>query len=366
MWAQRTDTLSISSEAFGTERTIHVHLHEFHDYLADDTKLPVFFVLDGQHEWFVEPTLTTIEYLQYTHEIPMAIVVVIPINDRFKEMGIKGYSEELLPLHRFITEEIPAALEAYPIGDFRLLIGHSFAASFSLYSYLNAPDFYSAIFAHTPADKLSLTMEQFVEREIDPSKVYLSIGGMNSAKDSYHRARYEKAKPAFPELFEAFTIYEADFSTHNAVPIVSNPLFFTWLFDGFSTRFSQILKVDDSYKLAEAPGTVEETLKQINDILEAHNSIPMEIPEINGIASKLWNSGYADHTQAVYEQAAKWYPNYTDFQYYLADLHLEKDPAKAKAYAEESKRLLMTYDRHLEWYEDSLKDIEDLLKKLED
>lgn len=75
---QRIDTLTIESKVFNEKRDVYVHLPENYQYVSDSVNLPVIFVLDGQHDWFINPILSDIEYLQYTHEIPNAIIVLSP------------------------------------------------------------------------------------------------------------------------------------------------------------------------------------------------------------------------------------------------------------------------------------------------
>jgi S-formylglutathione hydrolase FrmB len=60
--------------------------------------------------------------------------VIIPHIDRNTECGIKSLQGEILPLHNFITEELEKQLKAYNPNEFRAIIGHSFSASFALYS----------------------------------------------------------------------------------------------------------------------------------------------------------------------------------------------------------------------------------------
>src|SRR5690554_7032517 len=138
-YGQEIDTISFYSKAFNEERTVYIHKPEFYKYKSESVKLPVIYLLDGQHEWFVNPLLSDIQYLQYTKEIPQAIVVVIPLNQRNIECGIVDLHTEL-PLDAFITKELDPVLQKYHPNDFKLIIGHSFTASFALYSYYRNPE----------------------------------------------------------------------------------------------------------------------------------------------------------------------------------------------------------------------------------
>lgn len=63
-YGQEIDTLTFHSKVFKEERTIYIHKSEFYKYKSDSVKLPVIYLLDGQHEWFINPLLSDIQYLQ--------------------------------------------------------------------------------------------------------------------------------------------------------------------------------------------------------------------------------------------------------------------------------------------------------------
>ncbi|MGB6035368.1 MAG: alpha/beta hydrolase-fold protein, partial [Cryomorphaceae bacterium] len=282
--AQTIDTLTFHSDAFDQERSIYVHKHDLTKYLSEDVKVPVIYVLDGQHEWFANPVLSNLKYLSTTHEIPFALIVVIPHKDRYAECGIDSLDGPALPLHTFITEEVEAALAPYHPGSYRMIIGHSFTASFSLYSQLKSNGFYSAVLAHSPLDSFEELVEA-MERNpnIDPSGIAVSIGSADHDKDKNHREVYEQAKTSHPVFFESIYTYEANESTHNAVPIAANPYFLSKFFYPFSRRFSEIAMVDLEYKLKETPGSVEEEMKTIEAASKVGSAYyPAEIDELNG------------------------------------------------------------------------------------
>lgn len=361
--AQEIDTLHIDSKYFNSKRVVYVHKPEFYKYKSDSVKLPVYYILDGQHEWFVNPTLNTIKYLQYTHEIPQAIIVVVPLENRYKECGIDSLGGDGLPLHNFITKELSNhLLERYATNGFNLLIGHSFSASFALYSYCKAPEFYSAIFSHSPLDKLNKTVEYLSTNKIDLSKVFISVGG--EVKDKYHRANCELLKKEQPEFFKSISYYEANYSTHNSVPIAANPHFFMQLFEPFSIRYNKIAEVDPNYKLVKKPFSIKkEKIKIEKASFMDNKKIPIEVAEINGIASRYWNSKFNDYAIAIYTKGIELYPKYYEFYISLGELHLNKDKDKAKKYLEKSKELLEKYEEDTKYKEEILNEINNLIKQ---
>jgi predicted alpha/beta superfamily hydrolase len=362
--AQTIDTLTFHSEALEQERSIYVHKHDLSKYLSKDVKIPVIYVMDGQHEWFVNPVLNNLKYLGSTHEIPFALVVVIPLTDRYNECGIDSLDGPVLPLHTFITEELEAALAPYHPSSYRMIIGHSFTASFSLYSQLKSDGFYSAVLAHSPLDsfeKLVQAMEG--NPNFDPLSIAVSIGSADRDKDGFHRAVYAASKAKHLNFFKSIYTYEANESTHNAVPIVANPYFLAKFFYSFSRRFSDIAVVDLEYKLAEAPGSVEKEMKKIEDASKIGSAYyPAEIDEINGMASRYWNSDYEDHTIALYEEGVKHHPNYFDFHVQLYVLYAERNPEKAKIHLKKSYELAEAFEQSEPDYVELLAEIREEIK----
>ena len=362
-YGQEIDTLSFYSKAFQEERTVYIHKPEIYKYKSDSLKLPVIYILDGQHEWFINPLLSDIEYLQYTHEIPNVIVVVIPHKNRNKECGIIDLKTEL-PLDVFITTELDRELSNCNPSDYKVIIGHSFSASFSLYSYLKHPDYYSSIIANTPLDELELLINSFQEtNNIDKENISISIGGIDSSKDYYHRKKYNDLKEKYPDFFNSIKIFEANYSTHNAVPIVATPTLLTRVFESFSDRYTDIAKVNDEYKLISVP---EKNELEIQKIIQSSQMdeyfYPPEIAEINGIASRYWNSEYYDITIDIYKLGTKYYPKYYEFYLSLYELTLKKDDT-SKEYLERAELLLTTIEGNWEGKSEIIEEIQNEKEK---
>ncbi len=344
--SQQTDTLTLYSKAFDSERTIYVSTPEFYTYQSDKVKLPVIYILDGQHEWFVNPLLSTIKYLQYTHQIPQAIIVSIPLLDRNKECTITSLENDELALHRFITKEVDKIIQSYRPNTYKIIIGHSFSASFALYSFLKAPEYYSAVIAHTPMDSFKELISAFESNpETDHTKISVSIGGKSKSQDYYHRKTFDKLQTEFPQFFNTIHTFIADNSGHTAVPIVANPYLLTNIFSSFNDRYSDIAKVDEEYKIITRPSSVQEEMSNIELASKIGDYFyPPEIAEINGIASRYWNSDLNTYAIAVYEMAITYYPMYYDFYLQLYDLLLSTDKIRAKHHLETAKELILSVE----------------------
>lgn len=349
VFAQRIDTLTFFSQSFKQERMVYVQTPEFYKYQSSLVQLPLIYVLDGQHEWLVDPILNTIRYLQYTHDIPQAIVVIIPLSNRNIECQFDRIDGDPSALHTFITEDLSPVLSAYNPGDYKTIIGHSFSASFALYSFLKAPDYYSAVIAHSPLDQLEDLISGLQGNEkIDLKKIFLSVGGIAMDKDYYHRYVYDRLKTKFPSFFNQVNTFEAEYSRHTAVPIVATPSFLAQLFEPFSSRYSNIAKVDDEYKLITTPTSVEDEVHTLNaaSTIGLYPCCP-EIPDLNGLASKYVQNGLNAYGIAVYEIGITYFPKYYEFHLSLYDLYLATDKGKAKYHLDTALELLQTLETDL-------------------
>jgi hypothetical protein len=365
LYGQKTDTITFFSQAFQQERTVYIRTPEFYRYQSDSVKLPVIYILDGQHEWFVNPLISTIKYLQYTHEIPQALLVIIPHIDRNTECGIENLKGEILPLHKFITEELDKQLKSYNPNDYRLIIGHSFSASFALYSYLKNIDFYSAVIANTPLDHFEgLISELEKNSKTDYREILISIGGIALDKDYYHRREFDKLKLKYSTFFNSINIFEANQSAHNAVPIVATPFFLTNIFENFSSRYTKIAEVNDEYKMTEKPKSVKDEIRKIEQASMIGNSkYCPEIPDINGLASRYLSSGLNEYGISVYEMGIKYFPKYFEFHLGLYELYLPTNKLKAKYHLNIASILLETVENDLPEQQEILSEINAERKK---
>lgn len=354
-YGQELDTLKLYSQAFNQERTVYVHKPKFYKYKSEAVKLPVIYLLDGQHEWFVNPLLSDIQYLQYTKEIPQAIVVVIPLEQRNTECGIVDLHTEL-PLDTFITKELDPVLQKYHPNDFKLIIGHSFSASFALYSYYRNPEYYAGVIANTPYDEMNLLVKGFMEQDPSVRKgISISIGGIANSKDYYHRKNYEQLKRDYPGFFNSIQVFEANYSAHNAVPIVATPTLLTTVFESFRSRYNHIAKVDDSYTLTSQPQSLAQELEHLQQASTiGPYAYPPEIADINGIASRYWNNQLEAYAVEIYKLGVSYYPKYYEFYLSLYELTFPTNKEASKAYLEKAESLLLRVEGHWDGKNDLL------------
>lgn len=357
----RPETLVVKSKVFGTSREVTVHFPDSYGFRSSKVRFPVIYVLDGQHEWFVKPLLSDIEFLQYTHEIPKALVVTIPLVDRIKECG-----QDKHLLHKFVTDELEKELEKFGPSGHRVIVGHSFSASFALYSFLEDPKFYSAVIANSPLNELEEMIKGTRARSPERLRgINISVGGIARDKDHYHRVSYDRAKAKYPKFFESINTYEANESAHNAVPIVADPYFLTHIFSGFRSRYSSIAPVDMDYKFVGQPADIEGEVRKIIDSSKLGAEFyPPEIADINGIASRYAAGDLVEYELAVYRLGIEYYPNYYDFYLSAYGLLKESEIATRIAYLEKADLLLRDIDEPSAEDIETLREIELDLKKL--
>lgn len=328
-----TDTISIPSPNFHQVRKIYIKTPEIKKQASDKVRYPVLYLLDAQQEWLTNPLLSEIEYLQYTHDIPQMIIVMVPLVNREKECREGLQENEKSPLLEFLMMETEAALQSYNPSGLRILLGHSFSASFALSAFLKRPEFFDIVIAHSPIDRLESLLLQFDTAYADKTTIpaYLSFGSTHSSKDYWHRTIFNELKTKHQSVMNKLHIITSDVASHTSVPLITTPEILSKIFLPFSLRFDPIGKIDNEYKLLEKPGTTNELLTEINNNSTLYDEFyPPEIAEINGIGSRFYENGYMDHALAVWEEIGlNYYPNYYEFHLNVGELYLKKNPEKA-------------------------------------
>ena len=328
-----TDTISIPSPNFHQVRKIYIKSPEIKKQASDKVRYPVLYLLDAQQEWLTNPLLSEIEYLQYTHDIPQMIIVMVPLVNREKECREGLQENEKSPLLEFLMMETEAALQSYNPSGLRILLGHSFSASFALSAFLKRPEFFDIVIAHSPIDRLESLLLKFDSAYADKTTIpaYLSFGSTHSSKDYWHRTIFNELKTKHQSVMNKLHIITSDVASHTSVPLITTPEILSKIFLPFSLRFDPIGKIDNEYKLLEKPGTTNELLTEINNNSTLYDEFyPPEIAEINGIGSRFYENGYMDHALAVWEEIGlNYYPNYYEFHLNVGELYLKKNPEKA-------------------------------------
>ncbi len=342
--AQRTDTLRFHSEAFGGERSITVRLPEFHRYAGPEVRMPVIVLLDGQHDWFIEPLVNDIHFLQYTHVVPQAIIVTVPLMDRVSECAPDSLDQPAMPLLRMLTDELPAFLAPYHTSGYTVLVGHSLSASFALYALLQAPEAFDAVIALSPAHLVAKSLPRAKALvDADPNKrLYVAVGGKERIQDGGHHAILTPVFDAMDLKGKGERLLYREYASagHTSVPIIAFPELITTLFSPYALRDS-LAPVNNDYELLAPPPAPAELLRQLDASLGfLGDTLPWDVAEINGMASRLENSGYNEQAIAVYQRGAQLYPKLFDFHASLGVLLLADDRPAGLAALRRSLELL--------------------------
>jgi enterochelin esterase-like enzyme len=366
--AQQIDTLRFHSNAFGTERRVIVHLPEFHRYASEEVRMPVIIVLDGQHDWFIDPVLNDIRFLQYTHMVPQAIVVTVPHEDRVAESAPDSITQPTMPLLELLTKELPPLLEAYHPGDLTVLVGHSFTASFALYACFTSPDAFDAVIALSPLHLVKRSVPRVAEllEGSQDQRVLVAVGGAHRTLDGGHHSDLSMAvsESRIDRTQGRFLFREYPGAGHTSLPIIAFPDLLTTLFTPYAVRDTLVPVGLNDYKVLTPPPSPEVLLQK----LEASHSLlgdnlPWGLDEANGLLSRLDNSDYNEHVILLLRKAIALYPNFYYFHAWLGDELMEQDPVEAKQHVRNALRILDEYDRNDPDYAEMKADLEGMLEE---
>jgi hypothetical protein len=362
--AHTADTLRFHSKAFGTERTVIVHIPEFLATASDLVKAPVFILLDGQHDWFIQPLLNDIRYLQYTHEVPQAIVVVVPHVDRVVESAESNEQAGPMPLLQMLTDELPNLLIPYHPGTYQVLIGHSFTASFALYAKQQAPETFDAVIAISPLHRVGHYLPGLAQqlRERPNDDVLIAVGGADRSKDGHHHASLMSAWNALPPEKGRMLLKEYPSAGHTSIPVVAFPELLSTLFMDFALRDS-LASVDEEYVLEQPPPSPEKLMQQVEANLRFRgDTLPWEVAEINGLASRLWTGDHVEHVLAIYRRGVELYPNDLSVNWSLGEVLLPTDRRAGERYLRKALQLLETSTLSEAERAEARSEIEELLR----
>jgi pimeloyl-ACP methyl ester carboxylesterase len=342
--AQRTDTLRFHSAAFGTERNVVVHVPEFHRYASAQVRMPVIILLDGQHEWFTDPVLNDLRFLQYTHVVPQAIVVSVPHTDRVLECATDSITQPAMPLLDLLVNELPPLLEPYHPGDLTVLVGHSFTASFALYAYVARPGAFDAVVALSPLHQVGQALPLVTERlALHPDeRVLLAVGGAERIKDGGHHGPLLKAvERNMPERAEGRLVWrEYPSAGHTSLPIIAFPELLSTYFAPYSLR-DTLAPVDGTYRISTPLPEPDAFVRELRSTWGfMSTALPGDLAELNGMLSRLGSSDLTDHVVAVSRLAVDLYPKFYLFHAWLGEALLPTGPEEARQHLRKALALL--------------------------
>ena len=122
------------------------------------------------------------------------------------------------------------------------------------------------------------------------------------------------------------------------------------------------MPVNMNYELEAPPPPAAELLRQVEENLAwCGTTIPWELPEINGMASRLMAGDHPEQLLAVYQRGGELYPRNWEFHAAVGELLLDSDPEKGKASLRRSLALLKEYDNYYPDYAEIKAELEEIL-----
>ncbi len=211
----------IASKILGEQRTILVSAPQ-----QAKPGMPLLVLLDG--EWNFRKVTAAVENLSGNGRLPPMVVLGVVNTDRGRDLTptFAGSAFADGPSDRFLAfladEVIPHIKVEYPIGNFRILAGHSNAGMFALYAFIRRPDVFQANISLSPSYGLD---DRFVARLADalansaagPHFVFIGNGGDEEADIAVGAMRFAKTFEAAPnpEIEYHFEIFPGE--THGTV-----------------------------------------------------------------------------------------------------------------------------------------------------
>jgi len=270
------EKIVIHSDILNEDRTILIRFPK--DYEESKAKYPVLYVLDG--EFFFQQAIGAVNFLSdcgyiYNNPIPQMIVVGIVNVDRNRDYTPTYAPEQLENLRyptsgkadkftRFLSSElIPYIDSKYNAQPYRILAGWSFGGLFTVHTFFENPDLFSAYLAISPSlwwDKdmyVARTDSILSNHKVLSKKLTVTTGTLEggsigrSVRDGFVPIMKEKLDPGFP-----FNFIEIPDEGHSLVPYKA-------IYEGLISLFSDWRMPFE--KISEGLQAVESFYKSLSE-----------------------------------------------------------------------------------------------------
>lgn len=331
------------SEQLNDTVKFYVLEHKEHEH-GPNLKLPVVYVFDRQNEFNSNQILNSIDYLSGMGGMPASLVVSIELKNEIrgkwttpKEEG--GLGDAFLTS---LTDEMESYLKAdYPLSKFRLLVGHSRTAIFSIYALSKRPDFFTGCIANSAAyfdfgsNYQKKVFETFLEKiKTIPTNKYLYF---SSGQDWYGDG-HEASCIKFSQYLDSIDLpenlkwkYVSKKANHFSIPgIVTadllNDIFLPY--QEFIQKCFEYLKTEPAIERIQWTkfDEIEMAVEQ-NEELDMHRDLTFYFSVASHYANDydgLNKASKLDLCQQLLEDALLYYPKTCDFIDWLNEIYTEK------------------------------------------
>lgn len=181
------ERFEFKSDILDEKRTIQMYLPD--NYLDSEEAYPVLVVLDG--EMLFQYCVSIVDLMSPNH-LPRMIIVGLPNTDRNRDVfapekeqvAAEAGTRRFL---RFLREELLSDIEKlYRALPYRVLMGHSLAGLFTVYTLIEEPGLFEAYIATSPSLRAPGRMEMLLD------KLPMSASGRLSGKYLYMSGGAEK------------------------------------------------------------------------------------------------------------------------------------------------------------------------------
>jgi predicted alpha/beta superfamily hydrolase len=301
----------------------HYQVHRPPDYDITATRYPVLIVLDG--EWNFQLVTATVDLLASAGRIPAMLVVGIPNTDRYRDMDSSAAPGSSTFL-KFITDElVPTIDRDYRTNPYRILMGHSGAGLFALYSMINTPDVFRGYIVIAPAfgdnRELPETVRAFLEEHQDPSlnaDLFMAVDdatGMGLSGAWELSSHLQDRAQRVGDLRFTFRHYPDE--SHTSVPLRS-------VYDGLQSIFEGWgLDRNDAFTLYEQGGLA--AIDKHFAALSARLGFPVAVPEeaLTGPFGQLEGLKRFPEAEQVIKRAIEAFPESPAALYYAGRLYMQ-------------------------------------------
>ncbi|OFX82643.1 MAG: hypothetical protein A2W99_06725 [Bacteroidetes bacterium GWF2_33_16] len=207
------DTIEIKSDILGENRQVIV----FKPFIDNVKAVKFLYLLDGENSKVLYQQLDK----QFGESISNVIVIGIINPERRRDMLYANDADKFLEF--LTTELIPSVENGYKV-ETRILNGHSFCGSFTIYSLLNKPEYFDSYIASSPTPIIDLiSVESYLKLDSLNKEIsfYFSYGSkdMKQVQKWLKKLKENLSGQSFTNFDWKFEIHEG--KNHNDSDVIA-------------------------------------------------------------------------------------------------------------------------------------------------